>query len=644
MSEEIFDAESSPEFTTITEPIRNRPDLPPRVITAAAQVLSGPTTKRIRRTKTSNKGVAWQLASWEYYDEIGEYSWAVELLATHLSKVQLVAARDVPGLDEPVILDGKEYELDGETIQPSKIDQDAADLIAAFAGGTAGQQQLLYRGAVQEIVAAESFIVGRQDENKNANWDAYSNEEIKVANGKWTVDDGTEKFEIEENDVLIRVWRPHPRKRSEPRSSARPLLPILAEIKGLTQAIGARIDSRLAGAGILFVPESAALLGANGKTQTDTGENLLISELLDSMLTPIRDRDSAAAVVPIVVTVPDDSIEAVKHIRFDIETKAEEAEQRRDAVGRLAATVDLPREQVEGMSGMNHWGAWQADEATVKGPVATLAAIFAHAFTVGYLRPGLLELGHDELEVAERLVWYDLTALIQRPDRSEQALQVWDRDGIGYAALLRESGFDEADAPTEEDTCRKLLFSLIESQPAQASTWLRALGPCANVPIDAEAFDLHGDGSVMSAPSQPGAQPQVQDLPENNRELPAVAASVVTEPCPDSVECLYATCELAVLRALELAGKRMRGSSPRNERAGLLDIADYELHTNPIVAAQLSKHGAAKLLEHAWAPLQVALPGRTALVADLNEYATLLLERRESHNPEWLRPIVARHA
>lgn len=628
MTTEVFDVATAPEFKTWR-------DTKNRSVTAAAQILNGPKVQRAKR-KTSGKGLPWQSASWEFYDEIGEYSWAVELLATLVSKVQLVAARDVPGVDEPVIIGG-EYTVDGETRQPTQIELDAAELVASIAGGTAGQQQMLYRGAVQEVVAAESYIVIRNNPDEGPEWNAYSNEEVLYGQDGWKVSDGTETYTIGTEDILIRIWRPHPKKRSEPRSSSKPLLPVLAEIKGLTQAIAARIDSRLAGAGVLFVPESLTVLTTQSAELAE-GEDPFVAELMDAMLTAIRDRESAAAVVPIIVRVPDDAIGKIQHVRFEIETKAEEAAQRLDAITRMARAVDLPQEQVLGLGGMNHWGAWQADEATVKGPVATLAAIFAHAFTVGYLRPALLELGHSAEDVDDLLVWYDLTTLIQRPDRSTQAVEVFKLDGLGYDALLRETGFDNADAPTEEDTCRRLLFKMLDADPGNAAKWLEAFGPCAGIDMP-NLTDLFGDGTAL-VPQQPGPAgvPQVEPGPPDDESLAASA-----HVCPDTADCLYATCELAVLRALELAGKKMRGSSPRNVRAGLMAIPAHELHANTLVASS-NTHTTDSLLEAAWAPLSIALPQREALVADLDEYVRLLIDRRELHDPSWLRPIVERHA
>jgi hypothetical protein len=642
VTDEVFDAETSgPEFGS-PELIRFH-DSQGRAITAAVQILNGPKIKRPNKPKQNGKGLPWQTASWEYVDEIGEYSLAVEMLSTAVSKVQLVAGRDVLGVDEPIIINGEEYTLEGDTVQASQLDKDAAALVNGFAGGTTGQQQVMYRAAFQLIVAAESFIVGRQDAEGNSRWDAYSNEEMSYSQKGWTINDGTENYTLTPEDILIRVWRPSPRRRSEPRSSSKPLLPVLAEIKGLTQSIAARIDSRLAGAGVLFVPESMSLMSASDTSKLAEGEDPFVAELTDAMLTPIGDRDSAAAVVPIVVRVPDDSIGKVQHIRFEVTAKAEEAAQRQDAILRMARSMDLPPEQILGMGSMNHWGAWQVDEATLKGPVDTLVMIIVHALTVGYVRPGLIALGHDPADVEEYLAWRDLTQLIQRPDRSEQALKVFELGGIGYDALNRESGFDDADKPTEEDTCRQLMLTLVKSDPANAVHYIQTFGPCAGIELpNLVDLPVAGAAVVPAVDTQ-----QIPELPQNNREIPQLAAAIApTHRCLSSVDGLYPLCEMAVLRALELAGKRMRGSSPRNERSGLLEIPAHELHTNAVVAAQMSRHGIDTLLEGAWAPLRQIMLGHEpdGLVPALDEYVRLLIERREPHTPDWLRPIIARYA
>ena len=67
--------------------------------------------------------------------------------------------------------------------------------------------------------------------------------------------------------------------------------------------ISAQVDSRLAGAGILLVPTSATRGFKEAAGLPENSEQDPFTEaLMDAMITPITDRSSAAAVVPLLVT------------------------------------------------------------------------------------------------------------------------------------------------------------------------------------------------------------------------------------------------------------------------------------------------------------------------------------------------------
>src|SRR3546814_18383533 len=66
----------------------------------------------------------------------------------------------------------------------------------------------------------------------------------------------------------------------------------------------AQTDSRLAGAGVLFLMQSAkASIAGEGEDAEDVDFD---TAFMDAMITPIRDRSSAAAVVPLTVPIPHD--------------------------------------------------------------------------------------------------------------------------------------------------------------------------------------------------------------------------------------------------------------------------------------------------------------------------------------------------
>jgi hypothetical protein len=488
-----------------------------RSLTAAAQILHSKRIDRAgMRTNVSRKspGAAWQQAAWDYYDLVGEYALGVDMLAWGVSQVSLVSAIDSPEDVEPQIVSGETIE--GSDEQPTPADVIAADLAAGFAGGSVGQQQLLLRVTTQLVIAAESFIVGRDmGDDEDDIWEAYSRDEVRYRSGGWTIDDGIEKFALGENDVLIRVWIPSARKRQEPRSSSKSLLPILAEIDGLTKSIQAQNDSRLAGAGILVFPDTVELVGGSkaGDDDEEDGDPFIM-EVTDMMVTPISNRESAAAVVPIMIKVP---VEAVGKIQWLIKpaiASPKDAEDRETAIKRLARSMDLPLEQILGAGETNHWGMWMVAEDTVKGPVTSYASIFVHAVTQVWYRPAL-ETAYAEAkipvdEARDRMMWFDTTKLEQRPDRSDQAILAFDRGGLTLEGLLRELGLDPSDIPEGSEIARILLFMLAKLEPATA---VRLLS-------DPELFARIVDQAKDVDEIEPPAEDVNEETQEDTRSLP----------------------------------------------------------------------------------------------------------------------------
>lgn len=101
------------------------------------------------------------------------------------------------------------------------------------------------------------------------------------------------------------------------------------------------------------------------------------------------------------------------------------------------------------------------------------------------------------------------------------------------------------------------------------------------------------------------------------------------EPCAPCEDLLYAA-HVAVLRALEFAGKRM---VPRSARSSVPDVEPHLRHTVlPVEPADLDR-----LLADVWGLVDVALPGRADLVAALDAYARELLYEGVPHTIERLR-------
>lgn len=453
-------------------PAARTPD-PPRPLNslvASAKRIAGERMKRSRPEK-------WQDEGWRFYDEVGELRYVANTLASSLSRASIFAA-GAPEGDEaphPVDLDEPDPE-DEDATPPTEADRLAVEAINALGGGALGRAEIIRRLAVHLFVAGDSFLVGLppgaldDDEHDEGigpddaelrldqlEWHALSVQEVSVRGGKIELAIDDERREIDEDRaVVIRVWRPHPRRWWTADSPVRANLPILRELSGLTQHVGATIDSRLAGAGLLVLPDSIEVVGsaAEEAEQPADGEeeqtDPFVSALIESMTTPIRDRDSAASVVPLTVKVPEEAVDKVQHISFSTPFDERTKELRDEALRRLALGLDAPPEVLTGVAQMNHWSAWQVQEETVQIHVEPVLALVADAITTEFLWPVLEEAGVPNPR--DYVVWFSTEEIKQRPNRAGEAQAVYDRGALSDAALRREAGFDDDDAPAEPET------------------------------------------------------------------------------------------------------------------------------------------------------------------------------------------------
>lgn len=685
-------------------------------LTAAAAVLQpyGQSQAKLHERQRQRSTVArdtsgWQSEAWALLDEVGELWFAGSWVSAALSRIRIVAAKVTDNNEEPRILGGiaplAEYDSaghrkpvsDADEPKPKPVDSDddrkVAELIAHWAGGPSGQEQVLARVGWHLGIAGDTYLVAREEsapvvpgadpdaprtttpgtdtdpaplelpESGGGSgvddliWAAYSNEELTSKNGAWSVSDGGTPYDLPDGkSLVIRCWRPHPRKFRQAASAVRAALPILRELRGLTQHVSAQIESRLAGAGLLLLPQSMTFVSTSQDGQPD-GPDPFITMLMEAMVTPIKDRDSAAAVVPLVVRVPDESIGKAQYIRFgDTQLDKTARDLRDEAIERLALSLDLPREVVTGLGATNHWSAWQIDESAIKMHVAPIAATFCHALTVGWLHPALKAMGIAD--ATDYLVWFDTTPLVLRPDRSEQAQELYDRAVIGAEALRRETGFAETDAPSESERKEQLLIRIVERAPTMAPVVLPMLG--IDVPksvLDAaEANILAISGlSAQTRDNGPGQDPirdARQITKDERKEISRRSTSQPSRSQTDKTaspssrtasaafvcdvdDALLEACHMAVLHALQYAGKRMSFGSRRNQAELRTTQAENPYRMHMVVSCE--GRDLDHLLAGAWNTVQAGRDDADRLVPILDSYVRLLLEHRVEHSRDYLR-------
>lgn len=461
--------------------IEEEPKRPLASLVAAARKISGTKMKRSSPER-------WQDEGWDLYDEVGELRFVANSLANSISRARIFAARLPMGDDEPASISG-----DGEDDTPE--DLIAAQTVKAIGGGVLGRSELLRRLAVQMFVPGDGYIVGlpsgvldgsepREDANPSGAlpvqgeddtisladlaWHALSVNEVTFRGDVLVLKIGDEDREISQDDaIVVRVWRPHPRRWWAADSPVRANLPVLRELVGLTKHVGASIDSRLAGAGLLVLGNSVEVVSAStddgtGDADADEVSNF-VDALIETMTTPIRDRDSAAAVVPLTIKVPDEVVDKIQHITFSTPFDDKAKDLRDEAIRRLALGLDAPPETLLGMGGTNHWSAWQIEESTVKVHIEPVLALICDALTTEYLWPVLQEAGIANSR--DYVVWFDTTDLTLRPNRSGEAQALYQMGELSGEALRRESGFGQDDAPKQPDRAVEIALRMVQDAP-----------------------------------------------------------------------------------------------------------------------------------------------------------------------------------
>lgn len=537
---------------------------------ASAKRLTGKTMSRAGSTAKS-----WQEDAWEMYDLVGEQRFLAATLAGRMSQARLYVGQIDP--DEPT-----------ETPEAAESPEVQA-VLNAFGASAATRQQILNRLSINLFVAGDGWIAGIpktmipeslkigpvNDDAEPAgpqfvdpsqvndgsdlsiddlDWRMLSVSEVSSnAGGQVTLTLGeteAEKIVCDPDEIfLIRVWRPHPRRWWEADSPTRSSLPVLRELVGLTMHISAQVDSRLAGAGLLIVPQSAqrALQRAAGLADDDETDQFT-EALMEAMLTPIQDRGNASALVPLVVTVPDEVTAMFQFITFAKPLDSEARSLRDEAIRRLALGQDAPPELLLGTSGMNHWGAWLVREDVVTTHLEPPLALICDALTTQYLWPVLIDQGMEPSEARKYVVWYDVSHMVVRPNLSTDAMELHQRGAISDEALRTSTGFDESDAPmadVELPVEVKMALELVRSAPGlignpglpavvaqikaaiegAAVPYTDPVAPAAE-PDVAESPVPAGDGPT--APGAPdGGIPQTSGEPA---ELPGMAAALHPSP------------------------------------------------------------------------------------------------------------------
>lgn len=540
-----------------------------RAITAAAASVDMTDRTEGRRERALRQG--WQSDAWTYRDAIGELRYATEFLANCVARMRFFpAAYPLDGdAEEPV-------PLDEIPEAPPELKQACLEAMADLGVGLA-IRQIAMDWSRNTSVAGECWLLGRTDQQTGLyDWSIRSVDEIVIRDDRYQLREIPSdpngavpwvELNVEE-DVLSRIWTPHPRFKLLADSPLKAILDDCEALMILRRMIRAAGRSRLAGAGLLGIPEELTIVRDTDDDE-DPEADPFTKDLTAAMTTPISDEGVASAVVPIVVRGPADALKGIVHIKLSDQFAAQDIQVRAELLSIIATSIDLPKEVLTGIADLNHWSAWQVDDNTFRHHVEPHVILGCDGFTSAYLRPRLAADRIPEEWIRRTLLWYDPTELVTHPDRAAEAKDAYGNMAISGEAYRRYTGFTEADAPETDELEARRLWDIRALPLNLLMEYARRADPTLVVPpitqsgtvpgiklggVDAgvPSPPSGGDGSVPTGGSgAPAPSPPPPGPPPADRPLPTPITAAGAEPNTGVMVALYPPPPLAETFALD---------------------------------------------------------------------------------------------
>ena len=489
---------------------------------------------------------AWQTDAWRLYDIVGQLRFISNWVGNSVSRCDLYVA------------DALANGVAGNPVEDPEI----ANLANVPLGTGDNRAENLRLTGIDMFVCGEAYIVAETSKN-NDTWWVVTNNQINKQGKKILISrppsqGGTLEYR-DGQDLILRIWTQHPRDTNQPDSSVRSAIPDLRELEALRKRIFAELDSRLAGAGLLALPDTMDLPHGDDDPAGAEGFSALLGR---TMAQSLQDRSSAASMVPIITTGAAEDIEKIRHINFWSDLSTQIPELRQSALASLAQSLDVPPEVMIGIgSSTNHWNAWAISREAIQIHIEPILTRIAAALTEGYLKPALEAMGIDPTGYCFA---FNTAPLTTNPDRSQDALGMHDRMLISDQIARESSSWEETTQPTQKERARRLTEKLLLTNPDVVlnDPALRELIglPAGTGPIEPTSGNQPAEPTTEPAPVEgPPAEPPTTE-PNQVAAIREVASLTLAE--------------IAARRYMSLAGAKL---VPHRERPA--DMPKWQLHT-----------------------------------------------------------------
>jgi hypothetical protein len=447
-----------------------------------------------------------------------------------------------------------------------------------------GKSQLLWNYGRLMFITGEGLLFGRELETDRERWSFVWNGEIDVETDSLgrpkkiihKLSGSTTREYGPEEAVVYRMWTPSPERSYDAESPMLSALEIAEELIALTKTVRATTLSRLTN-GMLFLPTEIAPPAAEGGSDEDPYMDPWSEDFLNNIERAIENPDTPAGRSPLISWVMGEHIQNIKFIPIhDTQTDYMERDLRKEAIERLAYGMDMPPEALKGLGNTNHWASMQILADMWKSHGANIAQQFCDELSAAYLQPALREAGWEDWQ--RTVVAYDASAVIVKPDRSEDADNAIKVGAINFEGYRRLKNIPEDYAPDDKEF-EKILKVLGRAGQGQPRPQVG----------QSEREQVNGRDPAADGPPLPGPEG------DSGRRTRVVTSSA------ESYEAMGAAM-MALARCRELAGIRLW--QKQKNCPDCFDKADGQPHA--LVASIVGPETVEKL---GWEPLRLVRGG-----------------------------------
>lgn len=448
----------------------------------------------------------WQTELWRLYDCVPEFSRGANWIGQACSRVRLYVA---------------EVNENGEVQREVKPGSRIGKVGASLLGGPERQPDLLRLAGTSMIVSGEFWILGLSVDGDEDKWFVVQPNELRQLENflsypeadplrQFVYDTGNTRYELREGrDIVFRVWTPHPNFTACADSPGRTLQMTLVELEILSQYILAQARSRLASGGVWPWPASAEQPSDDSQP---VNADSLMQRMLDAAKANLTNYGSAAQLVPIIVEMPIDVFDKIKDpIMFGTILSEQAMKLREENRSVVAHGLEIPPEIITGMGDSTHWNGPMIDQSGVDTAVVPILTRIVNALTEIILVPWLKI--NDPKNVKKYRVWFDTAALVNRPNRLKETLELYQQGIVSLDEVLKAADLPESAKMSEDEALKEFVKKLMLSDTNLLQ--IKGLRDLAGIKIK----DFVPDAPPIQPMGQPGIAGRAPAPPPPARTL-----------------------------------------------------------------------------------------------------------------------------